>query len=55
MGRFLKSRDFWDGFATAICSPFAFFKIPPAPTAAKTNVGSCRWTEVGSSAGMIRG
>ena len=55
MGRSLKSRDFWGGFATGICSPFTVFRIPPAQTAAKTNVGSCRWTDVGSSTGMIRG
>jgi len=51
MGRMLKSRDFWDGFATAICSPFTGFSLLPAPKATKTSVGSCRWTDVGSSAG----
>jgi hypothetical protein len=55
MTRLLKSRDFWDGFATAIRSPFTVFRIPPAPTIKKAKVGSYRWTDVGSSSGMIRG
>ena len=55
MRHLLKSQEFWNGFATVVCFPFTVFKIPPAPRVAKSNVGSCRWTDVGSSAGMIRG
>lgn len=54
MGRLLKSRAFWEGFATAICSPFAVFRIPPFPAFPPVEANCHRWTDVGSG-GVKRG